>query len=58
MTTQTAPAALAKLSNVELNDAFARARRQHPNQWNHPRVEALREEMHRRAIAAGRTPIR
>lgn len=53
-----APATLAKLSNVELNEAFGRACHPHSHQWGHPRRVALRAEMNRRAIAAGRIPGR
>jgi hypothetical protein len=49
---------LARLSNVELNDAHARAWRQHPDEPEHPRRVAIRAEMHRRTVAAGRTPGR
>jgi hypothetical protein len=52
---ETRTAQLDKLTNVELHEAFARVARQHPDQWDHPRRVALREEMRRRTFAEGRT---
>jgi hypothetical protein len=49
---------LARLSNVELNQAFARVAERHPGDWDHPRRVAIREEMRRRTVADGRTPGR
>lgn len=42
-------ARLAKMTNVELNNAFGEVARRHPNQWDHPRRVALRAEMCRRS---------
>lgn len=58
MTTTTAPAALAKLTNVELNSASYEASRRHGYDLNHPSVQVYRDEMRRRTIAEGHTPIR
>lgn len=45
---------LERLSDPDLNDALARVARQYPDRWDHPRRVAVRAEMARRAVAAGR----
>ena len=47
--TNSAAAAFERMTDVELNEAFARVARAHPGEWDHPRRAAIRAEMVRRA---------